>query len=86
MKDVGKDIEWHLDLANGTASPAKPDEHASPTTPLPLHPGLLGRIATAVNPAASAPGTGGLRLTYGGNMDFNEIAEGATVHLPVVNP
>ena len=83
MKDVGKDVQWHLDLAKGTASPAKPDEHLAHYT-VPLHP-MLGCIATAVNPAASAPGTGDSG-SYGGNMDFNEIAEGATVYLPVVNP
>ena len=83
MKDVGKDIQWHLDLANGTASPAKPDEHLAHYT-VPLHP-MLGCIATAVNPAAAPPGTGDSG-SYGGNMDFNEIAEGATVYLPVSNP
>ncbi len=83
MKDVGKSIQWHLDLANGTASPAKPDEHLARYT-VPLHP-MLGCIATAVNPQAAAPGSGDSG-SYGGNMDFNEIAEGATVYLPVVNP
>ena len=83
MKDVGKDLQWHLDLANGTASPAKPDVHFAHYT-VPLHP-MLGCIATAVNPAAAAPGTGDSG-NYGGNMDFNEIVEGSTVYLPVVNP
>ena len=83
MKDVGKGIDWHLDLAKGTASPAKPDEHLAHYT-VPLHP-MLGCIATAVNPAAAAPGTGDSG-SYGGNMDFNEIAEGATIYLPVNNP
>ncbi len=83
MKDVGKDVQWHLDLAKGTASPAKPDEHLAHYT-VPLHP-MLGCIATAVNPASAAPGTGDSG-GYGGNMDFNEIAEDSTIYLPVSNP
>ena len=83
MKDAGKTIIWHLDLANGTASPAKPSEHLAHYT-VPLKP-MLGCIATAVGPAQAPPGTGDSGY-YGGNMDFNEIVEGATVYLPVSNP
>ena len=83
MKDAGKTIVWHLDLANGTASPAKPTEHIAQYT-VPLKP-MLGCIATATGPAQAPPGTGDSGY-YGGNMDFNEITEGATVYLPVSNP
>jgi amidase len=83
MKDAGKTIVWHLDLANGTASPAKPTEHIAHYT-VPLKP-MLGCIATATSTASAPPGTGDSGY-YGGNMDFNEITEGATVYLPVSNP
>jgi amidase len=83
MKDGGKTVIWHLDLASGTASPAKPGEHLAHYT-VPLRP-MLGCIATAPGPAQSPPGTGDSG-SYGGNMDFNEITEGATIYLPVSNP
>jgi amidase len=83
MKDAGKTVIWHLDLANGTASPAKPAEHLAHYT-VPLRP-MLGCMATAPGPAQAPPGTGDSGY-YGGNMDFNEITEGATVYLPVSNP
>ena len=51
---------------------------------VPLHP-MLGCIAVAVGPSDAPPPTGDSGY-YGGNMDFNEIAEGATVYLPVINP
>jgi acetamidase/formamidase len=82
MKDAGKTIIWHLDLANGTASPAKPSEHLAHYT-VPLKP-MLGCVAAAVGPAQAPPPTGDSGY-YGGNMDFNEIVEGATVYLPVSN-
>jgi amidase len=83
MKDGGKIVIWHLDLANGTASPAKPPEHLTHYT-VPLRP-MLGCIAAAPGPAQAPPGTGDSGY-YGGNMDFNEITEGATIYLPVSNP
>jgi acetamidase/formamidase len=46
---------------------------------------MLGCVATAVDPAQAPPGTGDSGR-FGGNMDFNEIVEGATVYLPVSNP
>jgi len=83
MKDTGKSIRWHLDPASGFATPINPSEHLLHYT-VPLRP-MLGCIATA-NPVGSAPlGTGDSSF-YGGNMDFNEIVEGATVYLPVSNP
>jgi amidase len=83
MKDGGKTVIWHLDPANGTASLAKPPQHLAHYT-VPLRP-MLGCIATAPGPAQAPPGTGDSGR-YGGNMDFNEITEGATVYLPVSNP
>jgi acetamidase/formamidase len=83
MKDGFKNVRWHLDLANGTASPEKPAEHLTHYT-VPLRP-MLGCVAVAPGSTQAAPGTGDSGR-YGGNMDFNEITEGATVYLSVNVP
>jgi len=83
MKDTGKSIRWHLDLTKGLASPESPGEHMRSFT-IPVHP-MLGCIATATGPANAPPGSGDSG-GYGGNMDFNENSEGATIYLPVSNP
>jgi acetamidase/formamidase len=83
MKDVGKEVRWHLDRVNGTASPEKPAEHLAHFS-IPLKP-MLGCIAAAPSISGAAPGTGDSGM-YGGNMDFNEVGEGATVYLRVSNP
>jgi acetamidase/formamidase len=83
MRDTGKSIRWHLDLAKGVASPESHSEHLAHFT-IPLRP-MLGCIATAPSPAQGAPGTTDSG-SFGGNMDFNEITDGATVYLPVSNP
>jgi len=46
---------------------------------------MLGCIAVAQNISGAAPGTGDSGY-FGGNMDFNEVIEGATVYLNVSNP
>jgi amidase len=83
MKDTGKSIPWQLDLTNGTASPKNPSAHLAHYT-VPLKP-MLGCIATAPGPIGAPPPTGDSG-NWGGNMDFNEITEGATVYLPIANP
>lgn len=83
MKDGGKDVRWRLDLANGLASVENPSEHLAQYT-VPVHP-MLGCIATAPNPGRGSYPTQDSG-SWGGNMDFNEIAEGATVYLPVSVP
>jgi len=83
MKDGGKLVIWHLDLDHGTASPTKAAGHLAHYT-VPLRP-MLGCVATAPGPTQAPPGTGDSG-NYGGNMDFNQITEGATVYLPVSNP
>ena len=83
MKDAGKSVRWHLDTARGVASPEKPGEHMARYT-VPLRP-MLGCVATATNPAQAPPGSGDSG-GYGGNMDFNENVEGATIYLPVSVP
>jgi amidase len=83
MKDGGKPVRWHLDAEHGLATPEKPAEHLTRYA-VPLRP-MLGCVAVAPGPAQAAPGTGDSGR-YGGNMDFNEIVEGATVYLPVSVP
>jgi amidase len=83
MKDGGKTVLWHLDIAHGLASLEKPAAHMASYT-VPVHP-MLGCIATAPASSRGAPPTGDSG-SYGGNMDFNEIVEGATIYLPVSVP
>lgn len=82
-KDLWKNVRWHLDLEKGTASPEKPAEHLTGYS-VPVRP-MLGCVATAVGPAQAPPETGDSGR-FGGNMDFNEVVEGATVYLAVSNP
>jgi acetamidase/formamidase len=82
-KDLGKPVRWHLDLANGRATPEKASG-ALANYSVPLKP-MLGGMAVAPGfgmPAISTGDTG----RYGGNMDFNEVVEGNTVYLPVQQP
>ncbi len=81
MKDGGKPVRWRLDRAKGLASVEKPGEHMASYT-VPVRP-MLGCIATAPNGQIPPTGDSG---AFGGNMDFNEIVEGATVYLPVLVP
>lgn len=84
MKDGGKSVRWHLDTAHGVATLEKPSEHLAHYS-VPLRP-MLGCVATAPPPgAAAAPGAGDSG-SFGGNMDFNEVIEGATIYLPVRTP
>ena len=82
-KDNNTNLRWHLDLQRGVATPEKPGEHIK-NYAVPLRP-MLGCVATAVPPSGAPPSTGDSGR-YGGNMDFNEIVEGATVYLPVSVP
>lgn len=81
LKMSGKPVRWRLDRERGLAMPDKPGPHMGGYV-VPVRP-MLGCIATA--PLSGAPDT---RVSgpYGGNMDFNEIVEGATVYLPVSVP
>jgi acetamidase/formamidase len=84
LKDNGKTIRWHIDTARGVAYPEGAGEDLAHYT-VPLHP-MLGCIATATSPGSQSPPGTGDSGGYGGNMDFNEITEGATIYLPVSNP
>jgi acetamidase/formamidase len=83
MKDGFKDVRWRLDRQRGVAMPETPSEHLKNFT-VPLRP-MLGCIAVATGFGSAPPPTGDSGR-YGGNMDFNEIVEGATVYLPVAQP
>jgi acetamidase/formamidase len=82
-KDDFNNVVWSLDAAGGVARPAKPTDRLK-NLAVPLKP-MLGCIGVA-------PGFGGAAIRtgdsgrIGGNMDFNEIVEGATVYLPVGVP
>ncbi len=82
-RDNDSSIRWHLDLARHTATPDPAAGHLRDLA-APLHP-MLGCIATAFPPGNASPATGDSGF-FGGNLDFNEISEGATVYLPVTNP
>jgi len=83
MKGNEKSVRWHLDAAHGVATLEKPSEHLSHYS-VPLRP-MLGCVGTAHRPASAAPSTGDSG-DFGGNMDFNEVVQGATVYLPVRTP
>jgi acetamidase/formamidase len=79
----GKAVRWKLDRDKGLAMLDKPGEHTAAFV-VPVKP-MLGCIATAPPPANGAPPTGDSGA-FGGNMDFNEVVEDATVYLPVLTP
>jgi amidase len=80
---LGKDVRWKLDRVKNLATSELPGQHLTTYT-VPTRP-MLGCIATAVAPGNGAPPTQDSGY-YGGNLDFNELVEGATVYLPVSNP
>jgi amidase len=83
MKDGFKSVRWRLDRQRGVAMPEQPTEHLNSFT-VPIRP-MLGCVAVAPGFGAAPPPTGDSGR-FGGNMDFNEIVEGATVYLPVAQP
>jgi amidase len=80
--DGGFNGRWQLDPAKGIAVLEKPTE-ALKTFTIPLQP-MLGCIAVA------PPGDWSVRTTdsgrFGGNMDYNQIREGASIYLPIYHP
>jgi len=83
MRDAGQPVRWRLDLARNLAVTEKPGDHLAHFT-VPIHP-MLGCIGVAPSPGEAPPNTVDSG-PWGGNMDFNELGEGATVFLPVRNP
>ncbi len=80
---LGRPVRWTLDRKRGVARPESPGERLRGLE-LPLRP-MLGGLAVAPG-FGSAPISTGDTGRFGGNMDFNEIREGATVYLPVFQP
>jgi len=75
-------IPWDIDLARGTVKLREPSS-ARLKLEFPARP-MLGCIGVA--PAGDFAPTSGPAGSYGGNIDYNEIVEGATVYLPVYHP
>jgi acetamidase/formamidase len=75
-------IPWDLDLARNTVRLREPVSNKIKLD-FPARP-MLGCIGVAA-PGDFAP-TSGPAGSYGGNLDYNEIGEGATVILPVYHP
>jgi len=76
-------VIWSLDLEQGLARPAKPTNHLKDLA-VPVRP-MLGCVGVAPGFGSAAVRTGDSGR-FGGNMDFNEISEGAAVSLPVSQP
>jgi acetamidase/formamidase len=80
---LGKPVRWTLDRELGVARLESPGDRLRGLE-LPMRP-MLGGLA--VSPGfGSAPVSTGDTGRFGGNMDFNEIREGVTVYLPVMQP
>ncbi|MER2022521.1 MAG: acetamidase/formamidase family protein [Stenotrophomonas sp.] len=80
---LDKPVRWTLDRERGRARPeaatGKLKDFWVPVRP------MLGGLAVAPG-FGNAPISTGDTGRFGGNMDFNEIREGATVYLPVSQP
>ena len=81
--ELGKPVRWKLDIERGVAHPQSPSSLLKDLS-VPLRP-MLGGLAVAPG-FGSAPISTGDTGRFGGNMDFNEIREGATVYLQVSQP
>lgn len=81
--DLGKPVRWKLDRERGVASPQTPTDRLK-NFEVPVHP-MLGGLAVAPG-FGSAPMSTGDTGRFGGNMDFNEVAQGNVVYLPVYQP
>jgi acetamidase/formamidase len=76
------DSSWTLDRAAGFARLSKPTAKLKDYR-IPLKP-MLGCVGVA--PPGDQSFRSGYPGTFGGNMDYNELVEGATVYLPVYHP
>ena len=80
---LGERVRWRLDRAAGTARLEDPPEHLKDYV-VPVRP-MLGGLGVAPD-FGYAPFSAGDTGRFGGNMDFNQIREGATVYLGVSQP
>jgi len=75
-------VPWDLDLVNRTVRLREPVTKAVKME-FPARP-MLGCVGVAA--AGDFSPNSGISGPYGGNMDYNELVEGATVILPVYHP
>src|SRR3954451_24545927 len=75
-------VPWDIDLERNVVRLREPSSKAHPLE-FPARP-LLGCIGGAA--AGDFAPTSGPSGSYGGNLDYNRIGEGATVFLPVYHP
>ena len=75
-------VPWDIDRKANTVRLRTPKSQVHPLE-FPAKP-MLGCIGVA--PAGDFAPTSGPSGTYGGNLDYNKIGEGATVYLPVYHP
>ncbi len=80
---LGARVRWLLDREAGTARLENPPEKLKDYV-VPVRP-MLGGLGVAPDFGFAAQ-SGGDTGRWGGNMDFNQIGEGATVYLPVFQP
>lgn len=80
---LGQRVRWRLDRAAGTARlenpPAGLKDYIVPVRP------MLGGVGVAPD-FGFAPFSTGDTGRFGGNMDFNQLGQGATLYLPVYQP
>ncbi len=81
--ELGKPIRWTLDRERGVAKPESASDRLRDFE-VPLRP-MLGGLAVAPGFGSASISTGDTGR-FGGNMDFNEVVEGNTVFLPVMQP
>jgi acetamidase/formamidase len=75
-------VPWDIDRKTGTVRLRTPRSQVHQLE-FPARP-MLGCIGVA--PSGDFAPTSGPSGPYGGNLDYNKIGEGATVHLPVYHP
>jgi amidase len=75
-------VPWDIDLEAGMVRLREPEAKAL-RLEFPIRP-MVGCVGVA--PAGDFAPTSGPSGAYGGNIDYNEIGEGATVLLPVYHP
>ena len=75
-------VPWDIDLARQTVRLREPRSERT-TMEFPARP-MLGCVGVAA--AGDFAPTSGPAGSWGGNLDYNEIGEGATVILPVYHP
>ncbi|HEX4758467.1 MAG TPA: acetamidase/formamidase family protein [Terracidiphilus sp.] len=80
--DNSVDGQWTILPDKGIAVPAHPSEHMKNYS-VPLRP-MLGCISVA--PPGDQQYRGGDLGPFGGNMDYNDNAEGTTLYFPIFHP